>query len=258
MKSYFMATEHVLRQLKLLISLIVAILVTGLVGFMALSKQSFTGAFGLTIESLAGKTSEAVQPHSLVIGLNLFGAIIIWFAIWAAFALAVEGKFGAFLKEARMVSDIKKMKNHYIICGSGKVGRNIGQRLIAKGHSVVFIEKDKDVINKLKADNRNVLDVGPIDEHVLKDAGIERAAGVAIALGDDGKNMLLVITARELNPRAKIAVRASDPKMVPKLKKAGADYILLPEVLGGIKLADALTGNADKSLVFVNDTKYLV
>jgi len=257
MKSYFMATEQVLRQLKLLILLIAATLLSGLVGFIALSKQSITGAFGLTIESLAGKTAADVQPHGLVIGLNLFGAIIIWFAIWAAFTLAVEGKFGIFLKEARMISDIKKIKNHYIICGSGKVGRNIGQRLIAKGHLVVFIEKDKDVISKLKADNHNVIDVGPIDEHVLKDAGIERAAGVAIALGDDGKNMLLVITARELNPNAKIAVRASDPKMVPKLKKAGADYILLPEALGGIKLADALIGNADKSLVFVNDTKYL-
>ena len=258
MKSYFMATEQVLRQLKLLVLLIVAILVTGLVGFMALSKQSITGAFGLTIESLAGKAPEAIQPHSLVIGLNLFGAIIIWFSVWAAFALAVEGKFGAFLKEARMVSDIKKMKNHYIICGSGKVGRNIGQRLLQKGNSVVFIEKDKDIINKLKADNFNILDVGPIDEHVLRDAGIEKAAGIAIALGEDGKNMLLVITARELNPHAKIAVRASDPKMVPKLKKAGADYILLPEALGGIKLADALMGNADKNLVFVNDTRYLV
>ncbi len=258
MKSYFMATEQVLRQLKLLFFLIAATLFSGLIGFMALSKQSITGAFGLTIESLAGKAPEAIQPHGLVVGLNLFGAIIIWFAIWAAFALAVEGKFGAFLKETRMVSDIKKIKNHYIICGTGKVGRNIGQRLLNKGHPVVFIEKDKDIVSKLKADNLNVIDVGPIDERVLKDAGIERAAGIAIALGEDGKNMLLVITARELNPRAKIAVRASDPKMVPKLKKAGADYILLPEALGGIKLADALIGHADKSLVFVNDTKYLV
>ena len=256
MKSYFMATERVLKQLRYLLILIVGTLAIGTIGFMALGRQSMSGAMSATFESLAGKST--AQPHGLVIGLSLFGAIIIWFSIWAAFALAVEGKFGEFLKEARMVSDIKKIKNHYIICGSGKVGRNIGQRLLQKGNSVVFIEKDKDVISKLRAENYNVIDVGPIEEHVLKDAGIERAAGIAIALGDDGKNMLLVITARELNPRAKIAVRASDPKMVPKLKKAGADYILLPEALGGIKLADALTGNVDKSLVFVNDTKYLV
>jgi voltage-gated potassium channel len=257
MKSYFLATEQTLRQLKTLFFLVTGTLLIGLVGFMALGKQNMTGAFMLTLEAVAGKSAATTQPHGLVLGLNLFGAIIIWFAIWAAFALAVEGKFGAFFKEVRMISDIKNMKNHYIICGAGKVGRNIGQRLTEKGNRVVFIEKDKDIINKLRGQNLNVIDVGPIEEHVLKDAGIEKAAGVAIALGDDGRNLLLTITARELNPNAKIAVRASDPKMVPKLKKAGADFILLPEALGGVKLADALTGNVDKSLVFTREFRDL-
>lgn len=244
-----------LRQLQYLILLIISILAIGIIGFL-FTGHNLTGAFVATIEALAGKAATE-SPHSLVIGLNLFGAILIWFAIWSAFGLAVEGRFGDFIKEARMITEIKAMKGHYIICGAGKVGRNIGFRLIDRGHKVVFIEKDKDIISKLRAENLAVIDVGPIDEHVLKDAGIERAAGVAIALGDDGKNLLLTITARELNPYAKIAVRASDAKIVPKLKKAGADFILLPEALGGIKLADALVGKVDKSLVFVNDYKDL-
>jgi voltage-gated potassium channel len=126
-----------------------------------------------------------------------------------------------------------------------------------QGHKIVFIEKDKDVIGKLR-ENSPVLDVGPIDSHALKEAGIERAAGLAVALGEDGKNLLLILEARELNPRLKIAARVSNAKLVPKFKKAGADYIILPEALGGIKLADALAGKVDKNLVFVNDTKYLV
>jgi len=224
------------------------------IGFVGFSFSGYgpTGAFFTSIEALAGKAQTA-EPHSLVIGLNLFGAILIWFAIWTAFGLAVEGRFGEFLKEARMYSGIKKMKGHYIVCGAGKVGYNIGNRLMQQGHKVVFIEKDKDIINKLKSQDLAVVDVGPIDEHVLRHVGIERASGIAIALGDDGRNLLLTLTARELNPRAKIAVRAADPKIVPKLKKAGADYILLPEALGGIKLADALSGKVDKSLVFTND-----
>jgi voltage-gated potassium channel len=250
-----MATEHVLKQLKYLLTLIVSVLILGTIGFFALGNMTLTGAMSATLEALAGKSN--AQPHGLVIALSLFGAIIIWFSIWAAFSLAVEGKVGEFIKEVRTMSEIKKMKNHYIICGAGKVGRNIGKRLLQKGYSVIFIEKDKDVINKLRAENCYVIDVGPIDEHILRVANIERASGIAIALGDDGKNLLLTITARELNPKIKIAVRASDPKIVPKLKKAGADFILLPEALGGIKLADALMGNVDKSLVFVNDFKYL-
>ncbi|MFN7088810.1 MAG: potassium channel family protein, partial [Candidatus Paceibacteria bacterium] len=207
MRSYFLATERVLRQLQYLILLIVTVLVIGIAGFL-FSGYNVTGAFVATIDTLAGK-GQVESPHSLVIGLNLFGAILIWFAIWTAFELAVEGRFGDFVKEAKMISNIKSMKGHYIICGAGKVGRNIGFRLIDKGHQVVFIEKDKDVISKLRAENLAVIDVGPIDEHVLKDAGIERAAGIAIALGEDGKNLLLTITARELNPHIKIAVRAS-------------------------------------------------
>jgi voltage-gated potassium channel len=256
MKSSFLATGAVVRQLFYLIALIVTILTIGSAGFYV-SGYEPTGAFFTAIEALAGKAQTA-QPHGLVIGLNLFGAILIWFAIWTAFGLAVEGKFGEFLKESRMLSNIKKMNGHYIICGAGKVGSNIGRRLMEVGHKVVFIEKDKDAIHKLKSQSHNVIDVGTIDEHVLKEAGIERAAGIAIALGEDGKNLLLALTAKELNPKIKIAVRASDPKIVPKLKKAGADYILLPEALGGIKLADALSGKVDKSLVFVNDQRWLV
>jgi len=250
MKSSFLATGAVVRQLFYLIALIVIILSIGFIGF-SVSGYEPTGAFFTSIEALAGKAQTA-EPHSLVIGLNLFGAILIWFAIWTAFGLAVEGRFGEFLKESRILSSIKKMKGHYIVCGAGKVGGNIGKRLLEQGEQVVFLEKDKDIINRLKAQNLMVMDVGHIDEHVLREAGIQKAAGIAIALGEDGKNLLLTLTAKELNPFAKIAVRASDAKMVPKLKKAGANYILLPEALGGIKLADALSGKIDKSLVFVN------
>lgn len=258
MKSRFLATEHVLTQLKLLLLIIVSVLSIGVIGFAYAGGNSLTGAFALTIEALAGEISNNPSTHGLEVCLKLFGAIIIWFSIWTAFALGVEGKFGDFLKEARMISNIKTLKEHYIICGTGKVGRHIGLRLAEKGHKVVFIEKDKDVISKLRSENHLVIDVGPIDEHVLREAGVTRAAGVAIALGDDGKNLLLTLTARELNPHAKIAVRAADPKIVPKLKKAGANFILLPEALGGIKLADALVGKVDKSLVFVNEYRYLV
>ncbi|MEM4713940.1 MAG: NAD(P)-binding protein [Candidatus Nanoarchaeia archaeon] len=246
----------VLKQFKMLIALIIVTFAIGIFGFLA-NGFSFTGAFYATLESLSGKTS-AEYPHYLVILLSLFGAIIIWFAIWSSFGLVVEGKFGEFLKEAKMISEIKKLKGHYIICGAGRVGQNVGIRLANLGHKVVFIEKNKDIIAKLRAKGFLVYEVGPIDEHVLKEANIQHAAGIAIALGEDGKNLLLTLTARELNRHAKIAVRATDVKMVPKLKKAGADFILLPEAFGGVKLADALAGDVDRTVIFVNDYKYLI
>jgi len=246
----------VLKQFRILIGLIVFTLLFGVIGFLG-EGNNVSGAFFLTLEALAGKAPPDHSPF-LTLGLSLFGAIIIWFAIWSTFGLAIEGKFGEFLKEVKMVSEIKKMTGHYIICGAGRVGQNIGMRLAELGNKVVFLEKDKDTINKLRAKGFSVYEVGPIEEHVLKEVGIERAAGVAIALGDDSKNLLLTLVARELNKSAKIAVRATDPKIVPRLKKAGADFIILPEAIGGLKLADALAGNVDHSLIFTNKTKYLV
>ncbi|MGB9675441.1 MAG: potassium channel family protein [Candidatus Nanoarchaeia archaeon] len=246
----------VIKQFKILIMLIAFTLLFGIVGFLV-KGYNISGAAFLTIEALAGK-NPLEHNTFFVLSLNLFGAIIIWFAIWSAFALAIEGRFGEFLKEAKMVSEMKKLHDHYIICGAGRVGENIGLRLVELGQKVVFIEKDKDTINRLRAKGLLVYEVGPIEEHVLKEVGIEKAKGVAIALGDDSKNLLLTHTVRELNRQIKIAVRASDPKIIPKLKRAGADFVILPEAIGGIKLADALIGDVDYSLIFTNKQKYLV
>ena len=89
--------------------------------------------------------------------------------------------------------------------------------------------------------------------YVLINAGIKRAKGVAASLGDDSKNLMLVLTARDLNEKIKVAVRISNENIVPRFKKAGADLIILPEALGGEKLADAMRGGkVDKDYVILS------
>ena len=149
------------------------------------------------------------------------------------------------------MNKISKLEGHYIVCGAGRVGYNIGRKLKKRGREVVFIEKDPDVIKKLRGEGFYVIDVGPIDEDVLVKAGIKKARGVAASLGDDSKNLLLVLTARDLNKRLKIAVRANSESIISKFKKAGANLMILPEALGGEKLADAMCGKVDKDHVIV-------
>ena len=254
-KSLFFSTEQFLRQIRVLVTLIVAVLLFGTISFVLAEKISITGAFVQTLDALAGSTkvpSGAIAEHVYLV-MKLFGAIIVWFAIWTTFALAVEGRFGDFFKEVKSMNQIKNLNNHYIICGAGRVGKHIGERLERAGKTVVYVEKDKDVIARLRSKDALVIDVGPIDGRVLEDANIQRASGLAVSLGDDGKNLLLVLEARELNPNLKIAARVNDVKLVQKFKRAGADYIILPEAIGGIKLADALMGAVDKKHVFVRE-----
>ncbi|MEM4248010.1 MAG: NAD(P)-binding protein [Candidatus Nanoarchaeia archaeon] len=250
-------SKKILTQAKVLVGLIVAILLIGTIGFGVTMDMQPTGAFVTTLHLLA----KGAPPELELTGaaawletfLHLLGAIIIWFAVWTAFDLTIEGKFGEVLKEVKTMNQIRNLHNHYIICGVGRVGKHIGERLEKAGKTVVYIEKDKDTVTRLRSKNALVIDVGPIDGRVLADAGIQNAEGIAVSLGDDGKNLLLVLEARELNPNIRIAARVNDAKLVPKFKRAGADYIILPEALGGIKLADALMGAVDSKHVFIRE-----
>jgi len=250
-----MRTANIIRQAKVLITLITVVLLIGTIGLMTTMKMPASGAFAATLETLSKGTPQNFNPTGIASGLVTFlhfiGIIIIWFAVWTAFDLTIEGKFGEVFKEVRTLSQIKHLSGHYIVCGAGRVGKHIGSHLRKSGAQVVFVEKDKDVVAKLRSSNYLVIDIGPIDRDVLVEAGVANAKGLAVSLGDDSKNLLLVLEARELNQNLKIAARVNDAKLVPKFKKAGANYIILPEAIGGIKLADALMGKVDEKHVFV-------
>jgi len=232
------------KQLSYLVLLLVVVLLVGIIGFSYSDGVTLSGAFYMTVDSFAFKhVGTNLISQTINTFLNVVGVIIVWFAIWTAFGLAVEGKFGEYFKEAKMKSQISAMRGHYIVCGAGRVGKHVGYRLKQRGEQVLFLEKDQSVTNKLLSEGFHVLDAGQVDEQTLLQAGIRHAKGIVTTLGDDSKNLLLVMTAKELVPGIKIASRVSDLKIINKFKRAGASIIIIPEAVGGVKLADALLGN---------------
>jgi voltage-gated potassium channel len=191
------------------------------------------------------------EKTAILMVLNFGGYVLSFYVFYLMFEYLVSGRLADAISGVKEMKKIGNLTGHYIVCGAGRVGYNIGRRLTEKKREVVFIEKDTDVIKKLKSEGHFVIDVGPIDEDVLISAGIKKARGLAASLGDDSKNLLLVLTARDLNKRLKIAVRAGGDSIVSKLKKAGADLIILPELVGGEKLADAMCGRIDKDHVII-------
>ena len=239
------SSPHALpKQLLALLVLIIIVLLVGIVGFASTESISPGTAFAITIESFSFQHSYPLSETGQVLNtfLSVIGIIIIWFAIWSAFGLAIEGKFGEYFKEAKMASQIASMRNHYIICGAGRVGKAVGLRLKQRGEHVIFIEKDRDTVNKLLMEGYTILESGAVDESILKQANIHAAKGIIASLGDDSKNLLLIMTAKETAPHVKIGVRVSDHKLIPKMRHAGARYIIIPETVGGVKLADAMLG----------------
>lgn len=129
---------------------------------------------------------------------------------------------------------IERMEDYYIICGYGRVGKVVFKELIQRNQNVIVIEKDKEKCESLeKNDNVIVINKDAIEDDLVAKLAGDRCRSVIICTGDDVDNLFIVLTVREANPDAWIVTRASKIDNVKRLKNAGADKIVSPEIIGG-------------------------
>lgn len=134
---------------------------------------------------------------------------------------------------------IDKLNQHVIVCGIGTTGRHIATELSAVGVPFVVLDTDRGRLEELSQEfNDGLLYVigDATDDHVLELAGIERARGVISALNDDKANLFVTISARALNPTARIVAKSIEPSTEAKLRRAGADSVVAPNYIGGVRL----------------------
>jgi voltage-gated potassium channel len=139
-----------------------------------------------------------------------------------------------------MENQIKKLDGHYIICGYGRIGRLLTRYLVQKYNNVVVIEKDPKQEGQLDADGVLYLIGEATDEKLLNRAGITRASGLIAGVGEDDANVLLVQTARQLNPDIFIVARASRDSYKNSLSEAGAHKVISPFDIGARRMAHAI------------------
>ena len=174
--------------------------------------------------------------------------------LWTSFVIVfgVSGflymlsEIGAELVEFRVYKKnqkkrkIRKMKNHYIICGYGRRGAVIAKELHEKNHPLVVVELDQDKVDKISAlGYQSILGDATI-EKTLEEAGIHEAAGIVVCLNNDPDNLFVTLTARSLNHDAFLVSRCSQINNKPKLKQAGADKVVNPYTAGGHRMAELL------------------
>jgi len=140
----------------------------------------------------------------------------------------------------KMATRLSLMRNHYIVCGAGRVGTHVAEKLKEKGKKVVIIENDPKQIQETKMKGFAVIEGDCLHEHILEKAKIKSAKGIVACMGKDDSNIFLVLTSKDLNPKIKVATRVNDLKVVSEFKRAGADYIVAPEVSGGFELAEKI------------------
>jgi len=148
---------------------------------------------------------------------------------------------------------IDKLTNHVIVCGIGTTGRHITIELRAVGVPFVVIDSDRERLDDLNAEFDDTLlfvHGNATDDHVLELAGIARARGVISALNDDKANLFVTISARALNPKVRIVAKSIEPSTEAKLRRAGADSVVAPNYIGGVRLFSEMV--SPKTVAFLD------
>ena len=148
---------------------------------------------------------------------------------------------------------IESMGEHVIVCGVGTTGRHIATELRAVGIPFVVVDKNRGLLEELGQEfGEDLLYVvgDATDDHVLELAGVERARGVISALNDDKSNLFVTISARALSPTARIVAKSIEPSTARKLRRAGADAVVAPNYIGGVRLFSEMV--SPKTVAFLD------
>lgn len=249
------ASEVTLRQISLrFIRSFVAlalVLAAGTVGYRVIGgpQYSWVDCFYMTFITIASIGYGEIVDLSHSPGGRIFTVIIalagigtITFIMSSITAYLVEGKINEVLWRRRMEKNIHRLKNHYIVCGIGRVGRNVANELSTTQRPYVVIDEVLPSIETHLEHHPQTLYLhgDASDDDVLLKAHIESAAGVFAVTGDDSRNLLITITAKQLNPAARVVARCHEVRNIEKIRKAGADGIVSPDFTGGLRIASAM------------------
>ena len=221
--------------------LIVILLFFGIVGFRFISGFTWLNALYMTVITITTVGYSEVQPLDefskiFTIVLILTSVIILGYAISIITEYILSKNNFEEIKYKKMQKTINAMKNHIIICGYGRNGKQAAKKLISYNRPFVVIEQDKDVIDKAM-EQIPFIHGNANEDEILRQAGIDKASSLLSALPNDSDNLFVVLSARQINKNLKIISRASQETSYQKLKLAGADNVILPDKIGGDHMA---------------------
>ena len=171
----------------------------------------------------------------------LAGVGVVLYALTATVHAIVQSELVATFGERRQSRRMSKLRNHFIVCGAGRVGSHLVRALLDGNENFVVIERDTQRVAELTALGVNVLVRDATLEETLREAGVAVARGLAACLPNDADNVYVVLTARDLNPNLHIVARAAEEQAEAKLIRAGANRVVAPTIIGGHRMAMALT-----------------
>jgi voltage-gated potassium channel len=237
--------ERLKRRLIRIALAIVLTLTIGTVGFVVIAGYPPFDAFYMSLITITTVGYTELHPlsrngrifNSLLV---LFGVSVMFYAIGVMTQTIIEMQLGEFFGKRRTKRMIDKLKDHYIVCGFGRVGRGAAAELLRSGVPFVVVDRHPDKVERVTKGGMLGMLADATSNETLRELGIIRAKGVIAALASDADNLFLILSAKALNPSLRVASRVSEEESEHKLRLAGADAVFRPYTVTGYRLAQAI------------------
>ena len=228
------------------------VMAAGTLGYHALGRAqnaSWIDSFYMTFITVATIGYNEVvdlsaHPYGrlFTVAISVVGIATMSYLFSTFLALLIESDLNATLRRRRMERHISALSGHYIVCGMGRVGSNVGEELLATRRPFVVIEKSQEAIDAWLERHPDTLylHADAADDEALRRAGLARAAGVFAVTADDSHNLMVSLSVKLLNPKVRVVARLHDIRNADKARRAGADEIVSPDFTGGVRIASAM------------------
>ena len=234
--------EELKRRFILAVCIIALVISFGTVGYMVIEEWNFLDALYMTIITLT--TVGFKEIHDLTLKGRLFTIVLliggvgtVFYALSIGAKVIIEGELQEIYGRKRVEKRLKDLKDHYIVCGYGRMGKIIARELNQEKLKLTVIEKNEVIVDPDEKESLLILQGDATRDELLKRAGIERAKCLISVLPTDAENLYVVLSARGLNPNLLIVARAGEEGSEQKLLRAGADRVVSPYHIGGLRMA---------------------
>ena len=224
---------------------LLAVLGLGTIGYRLIEGWSLFDALYMTVITIA--SVGFMEVHDLSLAGRIFTIVLIFcgsatliYGLSTFTAFIVEGELSDALRRHKMKHAIDRLEGHYIVCGVSATGRYIIDELVKTGRTFLVVDLDPEKLKPLAAAGILHLQGDATHEAVLASANLGRAAGLFTALHNDADNLLVVVTAKGLRPDLPVVAKAIDEESERKLRQVGADRVVMPNYIGGLRMASEM------------------
>lgn len=227
------------------ISLVLSVLVVATAGYVVVEGWSVSDAFFMSLTTVTTVGYREVNAltgagRTLTVFVIIFGVSSVFYTIAVAVEVMLETQIRTLFGARRVMRQIKSLRDHYILCGYGRVGQEIVKELLRANKDFIIIDTSGQVVEGAVEDGLLAIRGSATHDEILLAAGIERAKGLLVALSSDADNVFVTLSAKTIKPELFVVARGEDEESARKLKLAGADRVVSPYSIGGRKMASLL------------------